>query len=145
MRWQTRRHNNSTKYQLHALMTITEKEEEMKSEGELSQVSSQIVLKFLYLTRVGRTDILWSVNKLARTVTEWTRACEKRLAHFIPEIHHTCEFKQCCHVGNTAQQCRMGLSHDSDFAGDHEDSQSTSGMILCKFGSHNVCSHELIV
>ena len=42
------------------------KEEEMKSVGELSQVCSQIVLKCLYLARIGRPDILWSVNKLAR-------------------------------------------------------------------------------
>ena len=38
--------------------------------------------------------------------------------------------------GKTAQQCRLGLFHDSDFAGDLEDSKSTSGGILCIFGSH---------
>ena len=48
------------------------KEEEMKSVGELSQVCSQIVLKCLYLARIGRPDILWSVNKLARSITKWT-------------------------------------------------------------------------
>ena len=31
----------------------------------LSKVCSQIVLKCLYLARIGRLDILWSVNKLA--------------------------------------------------------------------------------
>ena len=55
------------------------KEEEMKSVGELSQVCSQIVLKCLYLARIGRPDILWSVNKLARSITKWTKACDKRL------------------------------------------------------------------
>ena len=39
-------------------------------------------------------------------------------------------------VRNTAQQCRLGLFQDSDFAGDLEDSKSTSGKILCIFGSH---------
>ena len=38
------------------------KEEEMKSVGEQSHVCSQIVLKCLYLARIGRPDILWSVN-----------------------------------------------------------------------------------
>ena len=33
-------------------------EEELKSVGELSKVSSQIVLKYLYLARIGRPDIL---------------------------------------------------------------------------------------
>ena len=38
--------------------------------------------------------------------------------------------------GNTAKQCRLGLFQDSDFAGDLEDSESTSGGTLCIFGSH---------
>ena len=42
--------------------------------GELADVCSQIVLKWLNLVRIGRPDILWSVNKLARPV-KWTRAC----------------------------------------------------------------------
>ena len=37
---------------------------------------------------------------------------------------------------NTAKQCRLGLFQDSDFAGDLEDSRSTSGGTLCVFGSH---------
>ena len=84
-------------------------EEEMKSVGEMSQVCSQIVLKCLYLARIGRPDILWSVNKLARPITKWTKACDKRLNRLISFIHHTCEYKQYCYVGNTAQQCRLGL------------------------------------
>ena len=111
-------------------------EEEMKSVGELSQVCSQTVLKCLYLARIGRPDILWSVNKLARSITKWTKACDKRLNRLISYIHHTCGYRQYCHVGNTAKQCRLGLFQDSDFAGDLEDSKSTSGGTLCIFGSH---------
>ena len=57
------------------------------------------------------------------------------LARWISHIHHTCEFRQHCHLGNTAQQCRSGLFQDSDFAGDLEDSKSTSGGVSCTFGS----------
>ena len=39
-------------------------------------------------------------------------------------------------MGNTAKQCRLGLFQVSDFAGDLEDSKSTSGRTLCVFGSH---------
>ena len=42
------------------------KEKALGSVGELSKVCSQIVLKCLYLARIGRPDILWSVNKVAR-------------------------------------------------------------------------------
>ena len=112
------------------------KEEETKSVGELSNTCSQIVLKCLYVARIGRPDILWSVNKLARSITKWTKACDQRLNRLISYIHHTSEYKQYCHVGNTAKQCRLGLFQDSDFAGDLEDSKSTSGGTLCVFGSH---------
>ena len=94
-----------------------------------------MVLTCLNLARIGRPDILWSVNKLVGAFSKWTKACDKRLARLISYIHHTCEFRQCCFVGNTTQQCRLGLFQDSDFAGDLEDSKSTSGGLLCIFGS----------
>ena len=109
--------NNSTgtqKSKLHAL-TTNSKKKNWNPWGELSKVCSQIVLECLYLERIGRPDILWSVNKLARSVTKWTTACDKRLARLISYIHHTCEFEQCCHLVNTAEQCRLGLFQDSDF------------------------------
>ena len=133
--WQTRRLNNSTKYPLHASMTTTSKKQ-MKSVGVLSQECSQIVLGCLYLARIGRPDILWSVNKLARSMTKWTKACDKRLNRLVSYIHHTSEYKQYCHVENTAKHCRLGLFQDSDFARDPEDPKSTSGGTLCIFGSH---------
>ena len=117
----------------------------MKSVGELSKVSSQIVLKCLYLARIGRPDILCTVNKLARSITKWTEACDKRLNRLISYIHHTCEYKQYCYVGNTAKQCRLGLFQDSDFARDLEDSKSTSGGTLCVFGSHWMCKKQTSV
>ena len=94
---------NKTTQQLHKVSTpcIDDhhfKEEELKSVGELSQVCSQIVLKCLYLARIGRLDILWSLNKLARSITKWTKACDKRLNRLISYIHHTCEYRQYCHV-----------------------------------------------
>ena len=48
--------------------------EELETVGELSNVCSRIALKFLFLARIGRPDILWSENKVARADTKWTRA-----------------------------------------------------------------------
>ena len=106
-------------------------EEELKSMGDLSKVCSRIVLKCLFLARIGRPDILWSVNKLARSITKWTKACDKRLNRLISYIHHTCDSKQFWYVGSTAKQWSLGLFQDSDFAGDLEDSKYTSGGALC--------------
>ena len=61
---------------------------------------------------------------------------DQRLSRLISFIRHTCKYKQYCYVGNTAKLCRLGLFQDSDFAGDLEDSKSTSGGTLCIFGSH---------
>ena len=66
------------------------KEEEIESVGELSTVCSQI----------------------ARAVTKWTKAFHKRLARLISYTYHTSEYRQYCYVGNTAQQCRLGLFQD---------------------------------
>ena len=121
------------------------KEEELKSVGELSQVSSQFVLKCMYLARIGRLDNRWSMNKLAQSTTKWTRACDKRSSRLISYIQHTCEYKQYCYLGNTAKQCRLGLFQGSDFAGNLEDSKSSSGETLCIFGSRTFCSDKLDV
>ena len=75
------------------------KEEENESAGEISTVCSQIVVKCLYLARIGRPDILWSVNKLARAVTKWTKSCDKRLERLTSYIHHTSENRQYCLCG----------------------------------------------
>ena len=111
-----KRLNKFSKSQHHAWMTINSKKKKMGSFVELFTVCSQIVLKCLHLARIGRPDKLWSVNKLARAITKWTKACcDKRLARLTSYIHHTCEFRQYCFVGNTAQQCRLGLFQDFDF------------------------------
>ena len=85
-------------------------EEETRSVADLSTVCSHIVVTCLYWPRLDRPDILLSVNKLARAVTKCTKACDKAIL-----------------LWDTFQ--------DSDFAGDLEDSKSTSGRILCIFGS----------
>ena len=86
------------------------------------------------LVRIGKPDILWSVNKLARAVTKWTRACDKRLTRLISYIHNTNDHRRYCHVGKTTQHCRLGLFQASDFAGDLEDSKSTSGELCVPSG-----------
>ena len=67
--------------------------------GELSEVCSQMVLKCLYLARIGRLDIFWFVNKL---VTRWARA----------RLISTCITRTTIDdiVMWVAQHCRLGSS-----------------------------------
>ena len=53
--------------------------EDFDTKGQLEKDCSKEVLKELYLARIGRPDILWPVNSLAREVTKWNAACDKRL------------------------------------------------------------------
>ena len=82
---------------------------------------------------------------------KWTQACDRRLARLISYIHHTYDYRQYCHVGNTTQHCRSGLFQGSHFAGDLQDSKSTSVRILCIFGSRTfvpirwVCKKQTLV
>ena len=108
----------------------------MKSVGELSQVCSQIVLKCLYVARIGRSDVLWSVNKLARSITKRTKVCDKRLNRLIFYIYHTCEYEK-------ELLCWVILQTNADWdcfkapiLQEILRTQSTSGGTLSVFGSH---------
>ena len=66
---------NKTVEQSYQVATPCMDDHQLKEEGhgsveELFLVCSHIVLKCLYLARIGRPDILWSVNKHARAVTK---------------------------------------------------------------------------
>ena len=121
------------------------KEEETKSVGELSNTCSQIVLKCLYLARIGRPDILWSVNKLARSITKWTKACDKRLIRLLSYIHHTSEYKQYCHVGNTAKQWQIGTVSRLWFAGRSWRFKIHFWRNIMYFWKSYICSNKLDV
>ena len=56
--WQTGRLKQLDKVSTACIDDHHFKEEELKSEGELSKVCFQIVLKCSYLARIGRPDIL---------------------------------------------------------------------------------------
>ena len=78
--WQTRKWSSITKFQILAWIIVN------SSRKNSSEVCSQIVLNCLYLARIGQPDIQWSVNKLARSVTKWTQACNRQLARLISYI-----------------------------------------------------------
>ena len=67
--------NNFVRSRHHAWMTINFLKEEIGSVREFSTVCSQTGMTYFYLARFVRLDILWSVNKLARAITQWTKAC----------------------------------------------------------------------
>ena len=93
----------------------------------------QVVLKCLFLTRIGRLTWYCMVDGSQNG----QKLFVKRFCRLISCIHHSCEFKQYCHVStlsnNAVWDCFLTL-----FAGDLECSKSTSGGTLCVFGSHTL-------
>ena len=117
----------------------------MGSVGELSKVCSQIVLKCLHLARIGRPDILWSVSKLARSITKWTKACDKRLSRLISYIHHTCEYKQYCHVGKHCQTMQIGTVSRLRFCRRTWGFKIYIRWNIVRFGKSYICVNKLDV
>ena len=108
--------------------------EDFETKGELASVASKAVLKCLYLARKARPDILWTINDLARHVTRWNAACDKRLYRLICYIYATSNHSMHCYVGDKPQNCQLWLFTDASFAADAQDSKSTSGVMLAIMG-----------
>ena len=138
-KWQTKQSRNCRRSPHHGMMTISSKR--IGNVGRLvkSQLSHRPDMSVF-----GTHRWTGGVNKLARAVTKSTRACDKRLARLISHIHNKNDYRQSCHVGNTAQHCRLGLFQDSDFARDLEDSKNPHQGDSCAFfGSHTFVSTSL--
>ena len=113
--------------------------EDLMHEGHLKSKASRAVLKALYLARLQRPDLLWTVNSLARNVTKWTIADDKRLYRLMSYIHHTADHVLTSYVGDEAKDCKLMLFVDASFAGDLVGSKSTTGGLLCVIGPRTYC------
>ena len=90
---QTRRQSNYTRFPV-LVWTTTKLKKEVRSLLQYCIQNSCTWHELVDLTH------LWSVNKLARSVTKWTQACDRRLARLISYIHYTSDYRQYCHVAN---------------------------------------------
>ena len=91
------------------------------------------------MTRLARPELYWTVNSLAREVTKWNVACDKRLHRLINYIHHNKDVEMVNFIGDNPADCKLFLFVDASFAGDLKDSKSTSGSILCLVGPRTFC------
>ena len=104
--------------------------EDLEIVAECPETWSQVQLTCLYSARIGRPDLLWTVDYLDGSVTKWNGACGLRLARLISYIHHTTNYKHYCHVGNQAMDCELELVQDADFCRKGNRLKSTSGVVL---------------
>ena len=101
MKWQIRKWSIFTNFQVLAWMTIYSSRRNSNQLENGQKICSEIVLKCLHLTRTGRSHILWSNSKFARSVLKWNQTCDRRIVRLFSYIHHTNDFWLYYHVGNT--------------------------------------------
>lgn len=107
---------------------------DFETQGELKATSASVVLTCLFLARFQRPEVLWTVNSLAREVTKWNKACDKRLLRLISYLHHNKHWTQMASEEAEAKDIKLALFTDASFAIDQKDSKSTSGIFLYLVG-----------
>ena len=105
-------------------------ETELKTKGELAQASAHIAFKILFSARRARPDLYWATNALARVVTKWNIACDRKLHRLISYIYTRTDWSLESYVGDQPLQCALCYWADADYAGDLQDGHSTSGGYL---------------
>ena len=112
------------------------KPNEFEERGVLAQHAAKIPMKVLYGARFLRYDLLRSVCTLAREVTRWTKACDRR-----PHRLHHQDLSLESFVGDRAKDPTVAPFTDADFAGGIKASKSTSAVhISCNSGTQDLRS-----
>ena len=99
-------------------------------------IAAKVLMKILYGARMARLDLLRAVCHLARYITRWDSACDKRWHRLVAYIHWTMDYKLVGWVGDAQPQMQPQLYADADFAGCVATQRSTSGAYLCIRGPH---------
>ena len=104
----------------------------------MSKVCSQIVTKCLCLARIGRPDSYMVCEFPGKGCHQMEQTCHRLLARLFSYIHVTKGYREQSRVGNRLQM--RVLFQDTNFADDLNNLKSTSGVVLCIFGSHTSVS-----
>ena len=109
-------------------------QEDLNGTGEPLLVCAQVVVKCLYLARIGRPHWLSTVNMLARSVTKWNKARDKRLERFTRHSNHTKKATDSVVVREaTIEDCKLGSLQGAAFAGDFVGFQVSATKLSSQF------------
>ena len=117
-------------------------DEDLVNVGELGPIATKILMKLLYVARMARYDLLRPVCALASVATKWNAACDKKLYRLMCYVYTTQDLRLISWVGNTANELKLKIFTDADFAGEKissdqpMDKRSTSGVFLVLAGDY---------
>ena len=63
--------------------------EDFEDEGILNKEAAKVVMTCLYGGRLVRYDLLWPIGSIARHLSKWTKACDRRLQRLMSYINST--------------------------------------------------------
>ena len=87
--WHTKRPNRFTKSQVLACMITNSRRKNSNQLEKCQKCAHNLSENACTWHEIGWPDIFWSDNKLARAVTKWIQACDRRLARLISYIFIT--------------------------------------------------------
>jgi hypothetical protein len=96
-----------------------------EEQGEMAPHACAVVMKFLWLARLARPDLMKAITLLASRVQKWTRNDDKRLYRLTCYLKSSANFKLKAHIGDPPGELSLKLFVDADFAGDTSDARST--------------------
>jgi len=107
---------------------------DFETRGALAPHAAKIIMKILWVGRVSRYDIYHAVCMLARDISKWTVACDKRLYRLVGFLKKSKEQVLCGAVGNHVEECYLAAFTDASHADDAHDSKSTTGGVMAIVG-----------
>ena len=97
--------------------------------GSMKAHAAKVLMKGLWLARLARPDISYSVGRLASRITVWTRAEDIHLHRLVSYVHWTKEYSMVCQAGGL-ETTELHVYADADLASCVHSARSTSGMMI---------------
>ena len=108
--------------------------EDFEEKGDLASCAAKIVMKILYGARFLRYDLLWPLASVARQISKWNKASDRRLHRLVSYLNATIGYSLEAFVGDDPEDCVVLEYCDASFADDIRESKSTSDCYLAIVG-----------
>jgi len=92
-----------------------------------------LVMKFMWLGRISRPDLMVAINVCAGHITKWTVNDDKRMTRLAGYVAATLDHCSIMRIHDKPSDLRLSLYADADF-GSAPDMKSTSGYLLALEG-----------
>ena len=110
--------------------------EDSESKGCLSYAAAKLVMKYMWLGRISRPDLLVAINACACHITRWSINDDKRIARIAGYIAATAGYSHVMKIRDEPSSLWLSLYADADF-GSGPDMKSTSGYVLALEGPNS--------